>query len=101
MKIKHEIILIKIILAYSEINSKAKPPLPYSMLKPDTNSLSPSEKSKGVRLVSARQHESQQKNKGKEKNKNQLMLWIKLKLIKLYLSHKKKKHNKINDKDTS
>lgn len=31
----------------------ANPPAPYSVLNPETNSLSPSEKSKGVRLVSA------------------------------------------------
>ena len=32
---------------------KANPPEPYSILNPDTNSDSPSEKSNGVRLVSA------------------------------------------------
>lgn len=32
----------------------AKPTLPYSILKPETSSDSPSAKSKGVRLVSAR-----------------------------------------------
>lgn len=32
---------------------RANPPDPYSMLKPDTSSDSPSAKSKGVRLVSA------------------------------------------------
>ena len=32
---------------------KANPALPYSMLKPETSSDSPSAKSKGVRLVSA------------------------------------------------
>lgn len=33
---------------------KANPTLPYSILKPETSSDSPSAKSKGVRLVSAR-----------------------------------------------
>lgn len=42
------------ILAYSAKNSIAKPPPPYSILNPDTNSDSPSAKSKGARLVSAR-----------------------------------------------
>jgi hypothetical protein len=32
----------------------ANPPALYSVLNPDTSSLSPSEKSKGVRLVSAK-----------------------------------------------
>lgn len=48
-----KIILIKIILAYSAIKIKANITLPYSILKPETNSDSPSAKSKGVRLVSA------------------------------------------------
>ena len=48
-----EIILKKKILPYSAIKIKANKPDPYSMLNPDTNSDSPSEKSNGVRLVSA------------------------------------------------
>lgn len=38
---------------------KANPNLPYSILNPDTSSDSPSAKSKGVRLVSAKQEISQ------------------------------------------
>lgn len=41
------------IIAYSAIKIKANPTEPYSTLNPDTNSDSPSAKSKGVRLVSA------------------------------------------------
>lgn len=41
------------ILAYSARKIKTNPTDEYSMLNPDTNSDSPSEKSKGVRLVSA------------------------------------------------
>jgi hypothetical protein len=52
---------IKRILVYSANISKAKPPLPYSVLYPDTNSDSPSAKSKGVRFVSARQEINQAK----------------------------------------
>lgn len=52
-------ILMRMILAYSAINSKANPNLPYSILNPDTSSDSPSAKSKGVRFVSARQEMSQ------------------------------------------
>ena len=46
-----KIILIKIILAYSAIKIRANPTLPYSILNPETNSDSPSEKSKGVRFT--------------------------------------------------
>ena len=59
-----KIILIKIILAYSAIKIKANPTLPYSILNPETNSDSPSAKSKGVRLVSAIQEINQIPTKG-------------------------------------
>lgn len=45
--------LIIIIFMYSAIKIRAKVPLLYSVLNPDTSSDSPSAKSKGVRLVSA------------------------------------------------
>lgn len=41
-------------LAYSAKKNRANGPPAYSTLKPDTNSDSPSVKSKGARLVSAR-----------------------------------------------
>lgn len=59
ININEKISPIKKILAYSAIKIKANPNLPYSILNPDTNSDSPSAKSKGVRLVSAR-HEINQ-----------------------------------------
>lgn len=43
----------KIIIEYSAKKNKTNPPEPYSTLNPEINSLSPSEKSKGARLVSA------------------------------------------------
>jgi len=43
-----------IIAIYSARKSRTKGTDPNSVLKPDTNSLSPSEKSKGDRLVSAK-----------------------------------------------
>lgn len=46
--------LITRILAYSAMKIRANSPLLYSTLKPDTNSDSPSAKSNGVRLVSAK-----------------------------------------------
>lgn len=47
--------LKKRIIEYSAIKIKVNPMAPYSILNPDTNSDSPSEKSKGVRLLSATQ----------------------------------------------
>lgn len=46
--------LITKILAYSAIKIRANIPLLYSTLNPETNSLSPSAKSNGVRFVSAK-----------------------------------------------
>jgi len=52
-KIIHVKILKKIIFPYSPKNNKAKAMPLYSVLNPETNSLSPSAKSKGERFVSA------------------------------------------------
>lgn len=52
-------------LAYSAIKINANITLPYSILNPDTNSDSPSAKSKGVRLVSAIQEINQIPNIGR------------------------------------
>ena len=51
-------------LLYSAIKIKANPPAPYSILNPETSSLSPSAKSKGVRFVSARALTSQSRHAG-------------------------------------
>jgi len=56
---------MKKILAYSAIKIIANPTDPYSILKPDTSSDSPSEKSNGVRLVSATQQINQTNTRGK------------------------------------
>lgn len=53
--IKIEIIINRIILIYSDKKIIANHPPIYSTLNPDTNSDSPSAKSKGLRLVSAKQ----------------------------------------------
>jgi len=49
-----DVILINKIFVYSAIKISANNPLLYSVLNPDTSSDSPSAKSNGVRLVSAR-----------------------------------------------
>lgn len=64
--LKNNIVLIidKInILRYSDKKIKANHPPIYSTLNPETNSDSPSAKSNGLRLVSARQDENHIKNK--------------------------------------
>lgn len=65
---KQVINLINKILEYSAKKIIAKDPLLYSTLKPETNSDSPSAKSKGERLVSARQEVNHIINKGRKIN---------------------------------
>lgn len=62
--------LITKILAYSAKKINANPAAPYSMLNPDTNSDSPSAKSKGARLVSATQVTNHKKLAGNNKKHN-------------------------------
>lgn len=78
-KIKENIILINKILEYSAKKIKANPPLLYSTLNPETNSDSPSAKSKGVRLVSAKEEKNQTEATGKQNNINQIYSWYKKK----------------------
>ena len=68
---KAEINLIKIILVYSAIKIKVKVPPLYSVLNPETNSDSPSAKSKGERLVSAKVVANHVKKEGKRRIRNQ------------------------------
>ena len=57
---------------YSAKNTNANPPPLYSALNPETNSDSPSAKSNGIRLVSAKQDKSNQTPaKGKVSSMNQ------------------------------
>jgi hypothetical protein len=60
--------LIRRIFAYSAIKIKANLPALYSTLKPETSSDSPSAKSKGVRLVSARIEVNHMMNKGSRRS---------------------------------
>jgi len=57
-------------LAYSAKKIKTNPLPPYSTLNPETSSDSPSAKSKGVRLVSAKQEINQINGKRREKKTN-------------------------------
>jgi len=88
------------IFKYSAIKIRANVTLLYSVLNPDTNSDSPSAKSKGVRLVSANIVVNHTKNKGKNKKKIPKKLYWKIKL-KFKLPKANKHLNKINDILTS
>lgn len=57
-------------LAYSARKNRAKGPAAYSTLKPDTSSDSPSVRSKGARLVSARVEINHIMAKGHDGNSN-------------------------------
>lgn len=61
--------LISKMLQYSAIKIRANLPPPYSMLNPDTSSDSPSAKSKGARLVSARRVTNQAAKRGGKRKK--------------------------------
>lgn len=63
---------IIIILAYSARKNRAKGPPAYSTLNPETSSDSPSVKSKGARLVSARVEINHIIAKGHEGRINQI-----------------------------
>lgn len=64
-----------IILVYSAIKIRANVPLLYSILNPETNSDSPSAKSKGVRLVSARVVVNQHRSKIGNRITGGILLW--------------------------
>ena len=71
--------LKKKILAYLAIKINANPNLPYSTINPDTNSDSPTAKSKEVRFVSATQDTSQMITIGK--NSTTLFQYILISMI--------------------
>lgn len=93
--------LINRILAYSAIKISAKPPLLYSILNPETNSDSPSAKSKGVRLVSAKLEASHIKPNGGATIKNLYPTCMFINSFKLKLPIKIKKDTRIKAKLTS
>jgi len=93
--------LINKILAYSAMKIKANPPLLYSVLNPDTNSDSPSAKSKGVRLVSAKQDANHTNARGNVKNRSHTSSWYSLNKHKSNPPTKKIKDNKTKANLTS
>lgn len=95
------IILRIIILIYSAKKIKANHPPIYSTLKPDTNSDSPSAKSKGLRLVSARQVIIHIANKIKLPQKKDRICWDIIISLKEYEKDKIEINRIIRKKDTS
>lgn len=85
------IILINRILPYSAINKKANLYPPYSILNPETNSLSPSDKSKGARLVSAMMQINHRPKNAGERSHTQETLFSSLNLSKNKIMQSKAK----------
>jgi len=84
--------LITMMFIYSAMKINAKFPPPYSTLKPETSSDSPSAKSKGVRFVSARIEVNQQVKRGGTSRADQLNR-SKIGEVKLYLMSRSKEAN--------
>lgn len=75
-----ERVFMRRILAYSARKKRAKGPPAYSTLKPDTNSDSPSVRSKGARLVSARVEIYHMAANGQAGTASQMASWAVLKV---------------------
>ena len=78
-----ERVFIRRILEYSARKKSAKGPPAYSTLKPETSSDSPSVKSKGARLVSARVEMYHIAAKGHAGRISQMLSWAILKFCKV------------------
>lgn len=87
--------------AYSAKKNKAKGPPAYSTLNPDTSSDSPSVKSNGVRLVSAKEEINHMVANGHAGAKNHMCSCVMLKLSIIKLPVIRTKHSKIRPKETS
>lgn len=75
-----ESVFIRRILAYSARKNRANGPPAYSTLKPETSSDSPSVRSKGARLVSARVEIYHIAARGQVGKINQMLSWAILKV---------------------
>jgi len=75
-----ESVFIRRILAYSAKKKRAKGPPAYSTLNPETSSDSPSVRSKGARLVSARVEIYHIAARGHAGISSQMLSWVTLKV---------------------
>lgn len=78
-----ESVFISKMFAYSARKNRAKGPPAYSTLKPETNSDSPSVRSKGARLVSARVEIYHMAARGQAGRISQTLSWATLKVCKV------------------
>lgn len=78
-----ESVFISRMLAYSARKNNVKGPPAYSTLKPDTNSDSPSVRSKGARLVSARVEMYHMAARGQAGRRSQMLSWAVLNICRV------------------
>lgn len=76
MKRMAESVFMNKMLAYSARKNRAKGPPAYSTLKPETSSDSPSVRSKGARLVSAKVEMYHMAARGQAGIKSQMLSWV-------------------------
>lgn len=96
-----ERVFIRRMLAYSARKKRAKGPPAYSTLKPETSSDSPSVRSKGARLVSARVEIYHIAARGQAGTMSQILSWAMLKVCSVKPPVKIMALNRINPKLTS
>lgn len=75
---------IMMMLAYSAMKKKAKGPPAYSTLKPETSSDSPSVRSNGARLVSARVEINHIIARGQEGQISHIYSWVTIRVDREY-----------------
>lgn len=78
-----ESVFMRRMLEYSARKNRAKGPPAYSTLKPETSSDSPSVRSKGARLVSARVETYHIAARGQAGTINQMLSWAMLKVCRV------------------
>lgn len=94
-------VFMRRILAYSAKKNKAKGPPAYSTLKPETNSDSPSVRSNGARLVSAKVEIYHIAASGHAGKTSQTASWVMLKVCRVKPPEKMMAHSKIRPRLTS
>lgn len=94
-------VFIKRMLAYSARKNRAKGPPAYSTLKPDTNSDSPSVRSKGARLVSASVEINHIAAIGQAGKMSQMLSWAVLNVCRVNPPVKMIMHSRIKPRLTS
>lgn len=93
-----ESVFISKILAYSARKNRAKGPPAYSTLKPETSSDSPSVRSKGARLVSAKVETYHMMARGQVGIISQILSWAVLKVCRVKFPVKIMTFNRISPK---